>query len=108
MSEHDLPTPVRNAIDAVNAGDSDGFVAAFADDGIVDDNGRQFTGRDAIMGWSDRELIGADATVEVSGAQDTEEGVAVDAEVRSSGFNGYSRFAFELEGESIRSMTISA
>jgi hypothetical protein len=44
----------------------------------------------------------------VSGADETETGVAVDAEVRSSGFNGYSRFAFELDDGAIRSMTITA
>jgi hypothetical protein len=108
MSDHDLPEPVARAIDAINAGDADGFVAAFAGDGIVDDNGRQFTGADEIRGWSDRELIGANARLVVSGVEQTGEGVALDAEVRSTGFNGYSRFAFELDGESIGSMVISA
>jgi hypothetical protein len=37
------------------------------------------------------------------------DGVAVDVEVTSDGFNGYSRFVFALAGEdSLRSMTILA
>jgi hypothetical protein len=50
MSEYDLPGPVRGAIAAVNAGDTEGFVGTFAHDGVVDDNGRRFTGPDEIRG----------------------------------------------------------
>ena len=64
MTEHDLPAPVRRAIDAVNAGDTDAFLAEFATDGWIDDNGRRF--------------------------------------------NGYSRFAFEVDGDALRSMKITA
>jgi hypothetical protein len=32
----------------------------------------------------------------------------VQIQVSSDGFNGYSRFAFELEREALRSMTITA
>jgi hypothetical protein len=31
-----LPPPVRSAIDAANAGDTDAFLAAFTPDGVVD------------------------------------------------------------------------
>jgi len=41
---------------------------------------------------------------EVTGSEPTDSGVAVDIEVASDGFNGYSRFAFELDGETLRSM----
>ena len=36
----DLPTPVRAAIDAANANDTDAFLACFPPDGVVDDWGR--------------------------------------------------------------------
>jgi hypothetical protein len=103
-----LPAPVARAIDAVNAGDSDAFLTEFATDGWIDDNGRRFVGRDEMRGWSDRELIGANSRFAVTGSQSTDRGVAVDIEVASDGFNGYSRFAFEVEGDGLRSMTITA
>jgi hypothetical protein len=103
-----LPAPVARAIDAVNAGDSDAFLTEFASDGWIDDNGRRFVGRDEMRGWSDRELIGANRRFAVTGSQSTDRGVAVDIEVASDGFNGYSRFAFEVEGDGLRSMTITA
>jgi hypothetical protein len=103
-----LPAPVARAIDAVNAGDTDAFLFEFASDGWIDDNGRRFVGHDEIRGWSDRELIGANSRFAVTGSEATDRGVDVDIEVASDGFNGYSRFAFEVEGEALRSMTITA
>jgi ABC1 atypical kinase-like domain len=108
VTEQDLPAPVTSAIDAVNAGDTDAFLSAFASDGWIDDNGRRFTGHDAMRAWSDRELIGADTRFEVTGSERIDRGVAVDIEVASEGFNGYSRFAFEVDGDALRSMTITA
>ena len=104
----DLPVPVARAIDAVNAHDTDAFLSAFAADGWIDDNGRRFAGRDEMRGWSDRELIGANSRFEVTGSEPAGDAIAVDVEVASDGFNGYSRFTFELAGDSLRSMTITA
>ena len=108
MPEQDLPAPVRRAIDAVNAGDTEAFLAQFTAEGWIDDNGRRFTGHDEMRGWSDRELIGAHTQFEVGGSEPTDGGVAVDIEVASDGFNGYSRFAFELAGEHVSGMAITA
>ena len=108
MIEQDLPAPVARAIQAVNAGETDAFLSEFAADGWIDDNGRRFTGHDEMRAWSDRELIGANTRFEVSGSEATDGGVAVDIEVASDGFNGYSRFAFELDREALRSMRITA
>lgn len=57
----DLPAPVAEIVTAINESDTDRFVAAFTEDGVVDDWGRRFEGRDAVRGWSDREAIGAGA-----------------------------------------------
>jgi len=103
-----LPAPVARAIDAVNAGDTDAFLSEFARDGWIDDNGRRFVGRDEMRAWSDRELIGANSRFDVTGSKATNGGVAVDIEVASDGFNGYSSFAFAVEGEALRSMAITA
>jgi hypothetical protein len=104
----DLPAPVARAIAAVNAEDTDAFLSQFAADGWIDDNGRRFTGHDAMRAWSDRELIGAHTRFEVTGAEATDAGVAVDIEVASEGFNGYSRFAFEVAGDALQGMAITA
>jgi SnoaL-like domain len=108
VSEQDLPAAVAQAVDAVNAGDTEAFLSAFAEDGWIDDNGRRFTGHDEMRGWSDRELIGANSRFEVTGREQAGDGVAVDIEVTSDGFNGYSRFDFDVEGDVLRSMTITA
>lgn len=103
-----LPAPVARAVDAVNAEDTEAFLATFAPDGWIDDNGRRFTGHDDMRSWSDRELIGAHTRFEVTGSEATSDGVALDIEVVSDGFNGYSRFAFDVEGDVLRAMAITA
>jgi hypothetical protein len=108
VADQDLPAPVARAIDAVNADDTDAFLAGFNSDGWIDDNGRRFTGHDEMRGWSDRELIGAHTRFEVTGSEPTDGGVAVDIEVSSDGFNGYSRFTFDVEGDRLRAMAITA
>src|SRR3954452_2507905 len=108
MSQQEVPGPAGRAVAAVNAGDTDAFLSLFAPDGWIDDNGRRFTGRDEMRGWSDRELIGANTRFDVTGSEPVDGGVAVDIEVASDGFNGYSRFAFEVEGEALQSMAITA
>jgi hypothetical protein len=108
MTEQDVPAPASQAIAAVNAGDTDRFLSLFAGDGWIDDNGRRFTGRDEMREWSDRELIGANTRFAVTGSEAVPHGVAVDIDVTSDGFNGYSRFVFAIEGDVLRSMTITA
>jgi hypothetical protein len=104
----DPPAPVARAIAAVNAEDTDAFLSQCATEGWIDDNGRRFTGHDAMRAWSDRELIGAHTRFEVTGAEANDAGVAVDIEVASEGFNGYSRFAFEVAGDALQGMAITA
>jgi hypothetical protein len=108
MTDHDLPAPIGRAIAAVNSSDTEAFLSLFATDGWIDDNGRRFVGRDEMRSWSDRELIGANSRFEVTGSEPIDGGVALDIEVKSDGFNGYSRFAFEVDGEVLRSMAITA
>ena len=65
----ELPAPVAEAFDATNAGDLERFVAAFADDGVIDDWGREFRGHEEIAGWSRRESIGVHQTFDGSSFQ---------------------------------------
>ncbi len=45
-------------LDAVNAGNLDALVAAFAPDAEIIDVSRRIRGRDAIRAWADNEVIG--------------------------------------------------
>jgi hypothetical protein len=48
-----------------NEHDPAAFLGLFADNAVVDDNGREFRGLDAIRDWSDREIFAARVTLEV-------------------------------------------
>jgi hypothetical protein len=50
--------PAQAYVDAVNAGNLDALVGAFAPDGQVTDVTRPIRGRDAIRTWADDEVIG--------------------------------------------------
>jgi hypothetical protein len=102
-----FPTPVQAAIDAANAGDSEAFLAAFGDEGAVDDCGRVFRGPDAIRQWSDGEFIGKQVSLRVTGSRVSEDVVVVSTEVGGNGFNGPSDFAFSVSGDQITLMRIT-
>jgi hypothetical protein len=105
---NDLPAPVRAAIDAANANDTDAFLACFPPDGVVDDWGREFTGHDEIRGWSDREFIGVKVKLSVVHVATEDAKVVVTAQVGGGGFNGPSHFTFQVEGSHVSRMTIRA
>lgn len=102
----DLPTPVRNVVDAINDGDLDAFVAAFAEDGHVDDWGRRLDGHDGIRSWGQSDAIGANATMDVQDATTAGDVTTVQAEWRSNVFNGTSTFIFATTGDKVHSLTI--
>lgn len=52
-------------IEATNAEDTEAFIAAFAEDAVVDDFRHWFVGRDEIVAWSDNENIGTHNRIEV-------------------------------------------
>jgi ketosteroid isomerase-like protein len=104
----DLPAPVRAVFDATNAGDTDAFLDAFAPDGVVDDWGREFHGREAIKGWSDGENIGVHARLDPTGVNRHHDEYVVTATVSGGGFNGPSHFAFRVDGDRVSRMTIRA
>jgi len=105
----ELPAPVAEAFDATNVGDLDRFVAAFADDGVIDDWGREFRGREEIAGWSRRESIGVHQTFDVTDVREAGDEVIVAADVGGDGFNGPSTFTFRLApgGAAIERMVIT-
>ena len=46
MTDITLPAPVQRVVDSINSADAEAFVAAFTDDGIVNDWGRVLGGPD--------------------------------------------------------------
>jgi hypothetical protein len=104
----DLPGPVAALLAAANAHDTDAFLAAFTADGVVDDWGREFRGADAIRRWSDAEFIGVAVTLDVTEVAERDGETVVAAQVGGGGFNGPSHFAFAVEGDRVRRMTIRA
>jgi hypothetical protein len=103
-----IPEPVARLIAAANAGDTDAFLATFADDGSVNDWGRVFTGHDAIRAWSESEFIGVGVTLEVTADITTREHTTVTATVGGRGFNGQSHFSFTVADGLVSDMAITA
>jgi len=64
-----LPPLAESYVRATNDHDAAAFMGLFAEDATVDDGGRKFQGLDAIREWSDREIFGAQVTLEVLDAQ---------------------------------------
>jgi SnoaL-like domain len=61
-----LPGVVAEHIAAVNAFDTDGIVATFAPDALVNDAHREFWGIVAIRRWVAKEMAGDHVTLEVT------------------------------------------
>ncbi len=89
-SEAQVPAPVSAVVDAINAGDTDAFVAAFTLDGQVDDWGRVLTGSDGVRSWAESDAIGMDARMNVLGAETVGDTTTVAFEWSSRKFNGTS------------------
>jgi hypothetical protein len=105
----DVPAAVHRAIDAANGGDTEAFLDAFVDgEGAVDDWGRVFRGRDRIREWSDAEFIGQQVSLDVTGVRSEGPTTVVSAQVGGDGFNGPSDFAFEVSGDKVVLMRITA
>ena len=102
------PAPIDILVGAVNAHDEQGFLDSFTDDAVVDDWGRQFTGRDAIKAWSDDEFIGANGTMAVTKVEERGGEIHVTADWRSTHANGLSLFAFTVQGDKVAQMRITA
>lgn len=102
-----IPAPIAAFIDATNAADSDAFVAAFAEDGSLDDWGRVARGHDAIRAWDRTDNIGKQSHFElVDIAEEAGGTYLVHLKVTGNGFNGTSPFRFALRGDLIESVVI--
>ena len=63
-----LPPLVATYVEATNSFDLERLLAAFADDALVNDQLRDYSGREAIREWAARDIIGQGLTMEVTSA----------------------------------------
>ncbi|GAA3670913.1 nuclear transport factor 2 family protein [Microbacterium marinilacus] len=100
------PTPVTAFVEAINAADTDAFVALFAQDGLVDDWGTEYRGHERIRQWAGSDAIGAGARMKVLSASTDGDTTTIRFDWRSRVFNGESTGVFVLDAALIRSFTI--
>lgn len=106
MSDILLPAPVQTMIDAINAGDTEAFVAAFTADGFVSDWGTVKAGADGVRGWADSDAIGAGARMTVLSATTDGDMTRIRFGWSSRVFNGESDGIFVVDGDRLASFTI--
>ena len=102
-----LDPPIRAMFDATNAEDSAAFVESFAEDAVLVDWGRTFTGHEEIAGWNARENIGVNSHIEVTGVERSGDSIRVGVSVSGDGYNGGGAFTFVLAGGRIARMVIT-
>ncbi len=105
MSE--IPPAVQRMIDATNDGDSDAFVAAFADDAYLEDWGRGFHGLEGVRAWDSTDNIGKRSHFEADGARRDGDDWIVTLHVSGGGFNGTSDIRFGIVDDRIARMLIT-
>jgi ketosteroid isomerase-like protein len=103
----DLPGPVEAMIDATNNEDRDALLRAFAEDAVLVDFGRTFSGRASIGRWSDSENIGTHNRIRITGVTREGSTATVGIVVTGEGYNGPGTFVFEVGDDRILRLTIT-
>lgn len=105
----ELPTPVKEFVEAVNAGNEEAFLAFFNErTGVINDWGRIFTGHKEIKAWSDKEFIGAKGKMTPQKIEITGNLISLWAGWKSNYYSGDSKFVFVVEGNLIIEMRIES
>jgi ketosteroid isomerase-like protein len=102
-----LDPPIRAMFDATNAEDSTAFVESFAEDAVLVDWGRTFTGHEEIGAWNANENIGVHSRIGVTSVERDGDRTTVGVSVSGEGHNGGGAFVFETAGGRITRMEIS-
>lgn len=105
-TEPELPAAIRSFADAINSGDTDGVVAQFSPQGLVDDWGTTYLGHDRVRQWTESDATGAGATMTVLTAATDGDTTTIRFGWRSSVFNGESTGIFVVTDGVIQSFTI--
>lgn len=96
---------VRRAIEAVNEGRLDDFMALFADNSTVIDSAI-YRGREAIRAWAQRENFAVRMRIDVQ-QELNPDGTSLEIEARShGGYSGPGTFHFTLHGDKIQRLEI--
>ncbi len=106
MNVASLHAPLaRRAIEAINEGRLDDFLALFAADAtVVDDD--TYQGHEAIRAWAQRETFGVRMHIDVVQEQNTE-GTALEVHATSrDGYSGPGTFVFTIRGDLIERLVI--
>lgn len=104
----ELPQPVVAVVDAINNGDEDAFVAAFAPDGYVDDWGRVLRGSDGVRSWTQTDAIGMNASMTVLSASTDGNTTHITFDWRSDRFNGQSEAYVTVTDNQVTAFRIPA
>lgn len=106
MNGASLRSPlVRRAIEAINQGNLDDFMALFAPDATVVDVST-YSGHEAIRDWAQRETFHVQVRFHVA-REKNEEGTIVEGNVQSvGGYSGPATFSFTLDGDRIQRLVI--
>ncbi|MDR2997652.1 MAG: nuclear transport factor 2 family protein [Microbacterium sp.] len=102
----ELPAAVAAMVDAINAADTEAFVAAFTADGFVSDWGTVKAGPGGVRAWAESDAIGAGARMTVLSAVTEGDTTRIRFGWTSSVFNGESDGIFVVAGERLASFTI--
>jgi ketosteroid isomerase-like protein len=60
-----LPAPVAAFVDATNGHDQEGLLSTFAEHALVNDQLRDYWGRQAVFDWAIQDIIGENLTMEI-------------------------------------------
>jgi hypothetical protein len=93
-------------IDATNREDSAAFLDAFADDAVINDWGREFTGKAEIATWNNNENIGVNSRIEATSATRSGDETTVGVTVSGNGYNGGGSMVFTTSGGRIQRLMI--
>jgi hypothetical protein len=102
----ELPEPVARLLAAIEAEDREAFLDAFTEDGVVDDWGRRFGGRERIAAWDAAENIGVHARIEATSARQDGDSVEFGVRVSGGGYNGGGTFTARLRDGRISELLI--
>ncbi|KRM72148.1 hypothetical protein [Lacticaseibacillus brantae] len=92
-----VPEVLQAVIQTTNTGDSVGFVNLFENEGLIDDWGTKYVGRDRIGRWNQTDNIGRQSQFTLVDAVEEAPGQwLLHIKVAGLGFNGTSPFRFTL------------
>jgi hypothetical protein len=99
-------TVVRNWVEATNAADTAAMRALYECGAIVSDSGRAVGGIDAVMSWSEGQLIGAGTRITINRIDLDPHGAVLYSYLDSTGYSGSARVTFTVEKGLIRRVDI--